>query len=61
MMFASASVTNRGFSFVYREDGKRRIPIARTRWGRLVEVIRLSSSAAVSGIITALFGGKNGL
>lgn len=44
MTFASASVTNRGFSFVYREDGQRRIPVQSTR-GRF----------AVSGIITALF------
>ena len=54
MTFASASVTNRGFSFVYREDGQRRIPVQSTR-GRLVKVIRLSLTGAVSGIITAIF------
>ena len=54
MMFATASVSNCGFSFVYRSQRT----TANTRTvmrGRLGEVIRLSLSVAVSGIITAIF------
>lgn len=54
MIFATASVSNCGFSFVYRSQ--RITANSRTVMrGRLGEVVRLSLPVAVSGIITALF------
>ena len=54
MIFATASVSNCGFLFVYRSQ--RITANARTVMrGRLGEVIRLSLPGAVSGIITASF------